>query len=108
MTCALRVILAMTFGAAAVMVHSQTTDGFVAGVLRDSVSGNLISGASVSCDSDATSTHVTAKSGPGGSFGLPLLPPGLYRIRVEEDNHQAIDIQNLVLPVAECLIWTCA
>ena len=99
----LRRIILAAMAAGVSTLCAQTTDGFVTGTLRDSVSGNPIPGASIVCESAATNTRVPARSGEDGSFGLPLMPPGNYRVRVEEATHQAVDIQNLVLPVAGVL-----
>ncbi len=98
-----RVILMMAIAAVASPLRSQTTDGLISGVLRDSISGNPIPGAVIVCEDEATHTRATAQSGDSGRFGLPLLPPGLFRVRVEESGHLSVDIQNLVLPVAGVL-----
>jgi hypothetical protein len=92
-------VVASTWAVAGALI-AQTTDGFVGGLVRDSVTGDSVEGAAIVCENAATNTSVTGHSGSNGAFGLPLLPPGTYRIRVEEKDHQGVDIENLDLAVA--------
>lgn len=97
------VVLALAAGAAPFVLFAQTTDGFIGGLVRDSITGSRISGASIVCENAETNTHVAARTGDRGAFGLPLLPPGRYRIRADVDQYQSVDIENLTLPVAGML-----
>jgi hypothetical protein len=98
-----RTILVLGFAAAASMLPAQTTDGFVGGRLRNSISGSPISGGRIVCENAQTNTRVSAHTGDLGTFGLPALPPGRYRIRTDADGYQSVDIENLLLPVAGVL-----
>ena len=59
--------------------------------------------AHIVCENAQTNTHVSALTGDLGTFGLPALPPGRYRIRTDADGYQSVDIENLLLPVAGVL-----
>ena len=53
-----------------------------------------------------TSSPARAESGsvsPDGAFALPLLPPGVYRLRVAAPEFQAQEMYQLELPVAGTL-----
>lgn len=92
--------LALVILAAAGSLAAQTTNGVVRGSVRDSITGDPLASAIFRCENIATNTVVTASSGPQGTFGLALLPPGRYRIRATAKNYQDAEIENLELPVA--------
>ena len=75
----------------------QTTQGLISGRLLDSVTGNPIGGAAIEYSSSSTGT---ALSGVDGYYYLPLLSPGLYRIRVTAAGFQSQELEELELPVA--------
>ena len=79
---------------------AQTTQGLIAGRVLDSHTGSPIGGVRVSYVWVATNSTGAARTGPSGYYVLPLLSPGLYRIRVTADGYQAQEVQELELPVA--------
>ncbi len=79
---------------------AQTTQGLIAGRVVDSNSGRPISGAQVAYTHAETDTAGVARSGTGGYYVLPLLPPGRYRIRATSDRYQPREVRELELPVA--------
>jgi Carboxypeptidase regulatory-like domain/TonB-dependent Receptor Plug Domain len=89
--------------AGTVWLRAQTTNGVIRGLVRDSVTGGLIASATFEGENSDTNTTVTATSGPQGTFGLALLPPGSYRIHVAAAKYQDVEIENLDLPVAGIL-----
>src|SRR5262249_17776821 len=89
--------------AASDMLFSQTTDGLVKGLVRDSITGEPVGGAVVRCESESDPTIVSRPADNDGRFGLPLLPPGRYRIHIEAREYQTADVQNLDLAVAGVL-----
>src|SRR2546421_11415914 len=60
---------------------AQTTQGLIAGRLVDSQSGAAIAGAQVSYSSAATGATGAATSDRSGNYFLPMLSPGIYRVR---------------------------
>src|SRR5262245_62141959 len=78
----------------------QTTEGLIRGRITDAQTGAAIAGATVACDNRATHTTVLAHTGPGGYYALPLLPPGVYRVRVSAETYQSQEVQELTLAVA--------
>ena len=85
---------------AAVAARAQTTDGLVAGRIVDAQMGQPVAGAQISYVSLRTNTRGLVDVGPKGFYALPLLPPGLYRIRATADGYQAQEVHQLELPVA--------
>src|SRR5579862_1690478 len=77
----------------------QTTQGLISGRVLDARSGQPLSGAAIRCQIDS-GAGLLAQSGNGGYFVLPLLSPGLYRIRVEAAGYQAQEVHQVDLPVA--------
>lgn len=95
--------LSITVLAASFALLAQTTDGVVSGRLRDSITGRRIPAASLVCESEETDTRVFTRTGDRGTFGLPMMPPGRYRVRVDAASYQSVDIEQLILPVAGML-----
>jgi hypothetical protein len=84
----------------AVLVHAQTTQGIISGRLVDSRTGIAVSGAVVTCRSQATDSVVTVRSDDSGFYNLPLISTGFYSVRVEATGYQAQELQELELAVA--------
>ncbi len=79
---------------------SQTTQGLISGRLVNSVNGKPVGGASVTFSSSISNLAGAASSDSGGYYYLPLLSPGLYRIRVMDHNFQSQEVQEIELTVA--------
>ena len=54
----------------------QTTQGLIAGRVVDAQTGAGVPGATLTCSA------ATARSGPGGYYALPLLPPDAATVKV--------------------------
>src|SRR5882672_9682894 len=78
----------------------QTTQGLIAGKLVNSQSGAPIAGARVSYSNSATGASGEAASDGRGNFFLPMLSPGIYRVRATAAGFQSREVQELELPVA--------
>jgi len=82
------------------VILGQTTDGLIWGRITDSRTGAAIAAASVSCWNPATNTTAGARTDAGGRYALPLLPPGLYRLRAGAGTYQSQEVEELTLAVA--------
>src|SRR5438309_4300104 len=78
----------------------QTTQGLIAGRLVNSQSGAPIAGAQVAYSNAATGASGVATSDRSGNYFLPLLSPGIYRVRATASGFQSREVQELELPVA--------
>jgi len=76
------------------MARAQTTQGLIAGRVLDSTSGRPIPGARISATSLGTNATATARAGPSGYYGLALLPPGIYQMRIAANGYQPQEITN--------------
>src|SRR5580700_9962689 len=79
---------------------AQTTQGLIAGRLVNSQSGAAIDGAQVAYSNAATGASGVATSDRSGNYFLPLLSPGIYRVRATASGFQSREVQELELPVA--------
>src|SRR5258708_4379805 len=79
---------------------AQTTQGLIAGRLVNSQSGAAIAGAQVAYSNAATGASGVATSDRSGNYFLPLLSPGIYRVRATASGFQSREVQELELPVA--------
>src|SRR5579872_2634819 len=80
--------------------HAQTTQGLIAGRLVNSQTGGGIAGAQVSYSNSATGASGVVTSDRSGNYFLPMLSPGLYRVRAVAGGFQSREVQELELPVA--------
>ncbi|MGH9673185.1 MAG: carboxypeptidase regulatory-like domain-containing protein, partial [Bryobacteraceae bacterium] len=87
-------------------VYAQTTQGLISGRVVDSRTGAPVGGATIACNSAASTLGGAARSDRAGWFVLPLLSPGFYRLRVEADRYQAQELQQIELAVAGRLDYT--
>lgn len=94
----LRFVLGLALLALAAM--AQTTQGVISGRLVSSVTGRPIAQASVSFASDTSTSSGNSVSDENGYYALPLLSPGMYRIRAIAMGYQAQEVQELELAVA--------
>ena len=84
----------------AYVAGAQTTQGLISGRLVDSQSGAPIASARVSYSNSATGASGEAASDGRGNFFLPMLSPGIYRVRATAAGYQQREVQELELPVA--------
>jgi hypothetical protein len=76
---------------------AQTHRGVIRGRVTDS-SGNVVEGAQVTTTHEGTNAQRVVTTGREGTFALPELPPGPYRIVVEAGSHK-MHIELLTLEV---------
>ena len=81
----------------AASLAAQTTQGVISGRLLDSVTGQPIGGASVEYSSSASGATSSSRD---GYYSLPLLSPGIYRVRATVAGFQSQELEELELPVA--------
>jgi hypothetical protein len=79
---------------------AQTTQGLIAGRLIHSRTGAAVAGATVTYWHQSTGATGSALSNQAGNYFLPLLSPGVYRVRAADPRFQAQEVQQLELPVA--------
>jgi hypothetical protein len=78
---------------------AQATGSFSGTVLDKS--GSVISGASVKATSQRTGVSREAKTDDAGHYLIPLLPVGMYTLRVEFPGFQTVETKDLRLQVDE-------
>src|SRR6185369_16029401 len=87
----------------ATLCLAQGTEGLIAGHVTDELTGRALEDAKVSCTNTSNDRVWTARSNTTGLYTLPLLPPGAYRIRVEYENYQAKEQDEISLKVGGAL-----
>jgi Carboxypeptidase regulatory-like domain len=80
-------------------IYGQATGSFSGTVLDRS--GSSISGAGVTATSEGTGMARTTKTDTAGHYLIPLLPVGIYTVRVDFTNFQSVESKNLKLQVDE-------
>ena len=80
-------------------MYGQAT-GSLSGTVLDK-SGSSISGATVTATSQRTGLARDAKTDNAGHYLIPLLPVGIYTVRVEFTNFQSAESKDLKLQVDE-------
>ena len=93
----MRIPVTLVLTAWVATLSGQTTQGLISGRLLDSITGDPIGGAAIEYSSSSTGT---ALSQADGFYYLPLLSPGLYRVRVTAPGFQGQELEELELPVA--------
>src|SRR5258706_8068318 len=91
--------VAVVFALGVSTAWAQTTQGLISGQIIDAVSAGPVAGAAVTCESSA-GLRASANSGGSGTFALPLLSPGVYRVRVEAPGYQSQELHEQDLAVA--------
>lgn len=92
--------LATLFGAPC---RAQSTEGLISGRVTDALTGQALTGAMVTCSSEATHTIRSTKAGADGLYALPLLPPGIYEVEVSLTDYQSKRQDEIALGVAASL-----
>jgi 5-hydroxyisourate hydrolase-like protein (transthyretin family) len=89
---------------AAANAAAQTTDSVVSGRILNSETGDPLSGARVDAIQVTSNVAHSATTSNSGDFVLPLLSPGIYRIRIDAGEHyQPQEVHELELPVSSHL-----
>jgi hypothetical protein len=86
------------------LVIAQTAStGALSGTIKDT-SGAVIPNATVTITSADSGQKRTAQTGTDGSYKFSLLPPGLYRVRVEAAGFKVVEIPNANVNVTETAV----
>ena len=80
-------------------LYGQATGSF-SGVVLDT-SGSIITGAKVTATSQGTGASREAKTDDAGHYLIPLLPVGIYTLRVEFQGFRAAETKDLRLQIDE-------
>jgi hypothetical protein len=81
----------------------QTTQGLISGSVVSIQDGRSVALASITYTDLKSGASGVRSVSPDGAFALPLLPPGVYRLRVAAPEFQAQEMYQLELPVAGTL-----
>jgi len=99
-TRALRLLFAVfTLLVLAVSALAQSTAGRILGTLNDQ-SGAAVAGATVVVTDAERGTSRTVTTDESGSYAVPDLPPGIYKIHVEAKGFKGVDRPNVQIEVA--------
>src|SRR5579862_7747301 len=79
---------------------TQTTQGLISGRLVNSKTGRPLDGATLFYANLATNASGSTPTDRSGYYTLPLLSPGLYRVRAALGGYQDQEVYNLEVPVA--------
>jgi hypothetical protein len=77
---------------------AQSINGLITGTVTDS-SGALVPNAQVSATKNGTSLIRSTTTAAGGTYVLPELPPGHYKLTVTHTGFSSVSRENVVLPV---------
>ena len=91
------VMVAALFGASS--LYGQATGSFTGNVLDKS--GSSVAGATVTATSQGTGVARESKTDEAGHYLIPLLPVGLYTLRVEFTGFAPVESKDLRLQVDE-------
>jgi hypothetical protein len=80
------------------VVAAQADRGTITGTVLDS-SGAAVPGATVTVTNAGTNSASTAVTTALGTYTIPALPPGVYKVRVEKPGFKAAEINEVVLTV---------
>ena len=82
------------------LVAQTAATGAVKGVVTDP-SGSVVAGAVVKITSNTTAQPRTTSTQNDGSYLLPLLPPGLYKMSVSAQGFKLLELQSVDVHVTE-------
>lgn len=89
----------LTFCSICTLAQSQTT-GRITGNVKDQ-NGAVIAGAEVTVISLATAEERKFKTDDSGSYTVPLLPPGMYRLSVTARGFKKTDVESIQVVITE-------
>src|SRR5262245_20052729 len=93
---------ALGLGAAPVLAQARSSSADLTGVVKDP-SKKLVNGAKVTATNLATGLARTAVSDAGGVYRIPLLPPGIYEVKVEFNGFNPQIKRGVTLTVGQTL-----
>src|SRR3954463_13877932 len=95
----LQVIAIVTFLLGSRALQAQST-AQITGTVRDP-SGAIVTTATVVVVHESTGILATAKSNQEGSYSVPLLQPGVYRVEVQAPGFKKVERSGITLVVAQ-------
>lgn len=81
------------------LCRPQSTQGLISGRVVDSLSGAPVPAAKIVCFNNDSSASRTVAPDGSGFYVVPLLSPGIYRLRVDAPGFQALELNELELTV---------
>src|SRR5882724_11206597 len=80
--------------------HAQSTSATLSGTVLDQ-NGAVVAGASVTIINLGTRLQREVTTNDEGYFVIPLLPPTIYKLRVQRDGFAPVEINEIVLNIAD-------
>lgn len=78
-----KTLLIWLFAISIADLHGQGTAGSIVGTVKDS-SGAIVAGAPVTVRNQATNALRKVQTNADGDYSVPLLPPGVYEVQVQQ------------------------
>src|SRR6266478_7552933 len=82
------------------LAHAQSSSATLSGTVLDQ-NGAVIAGASVTIINLGTRLQREVTTNDEGYFVIPLLPPTIYKLRVQRDGFAPVEINEIVLNIAD-------
>jgi hypothetical protein len=95
-------LLCMLTLLSAALVFAQTTASIKGNVIDSS--GAAVVGAKITVKSAAQGIERSTTTGTGGDYEVPLLPPGVYSVKVEQSGFQPQQADRVVLEVSQNVV----
>ena len=92
-------LLWLGFCCSFILAQSQTT-GRISGTIKDQ-RGGLIVGAKITVISKATGAERTLTTGNEATYAVPLLPPGIYRVRITASGFKLTVFDSVQVAITE-------
>jgi hypothetical protein len=93
-----RIAWVLLLGSLSLSAQSQLGTGAIAGGVTDP-SGQVVPGAAILVSGKQTGLIREATSAANGTFTLPVLPPGAYRVRISKDGFARLEQDNVEVTV---------
>ncbi len=94
----LYLIVCLLAAAPSAFSQTQLGTGSISGTVEDST-GAVVVGATVTVSNTGTGLARTIETNSAGQFNIPVLPPGDYAVRVEQQGFATAEQQNLTVTV---------
>ena len=97
-------LLVMALCTASASAQSDVSSATLKGTITDQ-NDSVVAGATITATSIDKGISKTATTGPDGSFQIPLLPPGAYKVEVERQGFKRVLQENVQLTVGQSLVY---
>ena len=88
------------FAVASTALYAQQTTGAIRGIVMDP-SGASVADVTITATNNDTGATQTTKTGAGGNYVLPLLPPGRYSVSAESEGFTKALRSNVLVRITE-------